>query len=405
MVIFILPLLTILAAHADIFKHKAYQSKEPQTRYLDFQIFGDTITDYTQTHGTDVSFYTLTNIDTDFNFNDAVSIDTRFEISNTNNGLARGFSTQEYINSNNDPYFFFGNHGIRSRVLALSLKTQDIHFMVGKIVPRSGVGASRYNPVFNNNWYGVYGTTLNTGYQNTDKIGIQAEFHKEAINGDTYNLQFALFKNDTTPLFTEPLFSNLRTNGFLMPANIANVLNKPIAGDTTIPQSFLVSFNGKTRLPSQVDTVYYGIMLRRQDIGNQPSTFAAENSIIGSGAFERDFSGITAGVFGEVAHISNAYAIKNLTEKYYTASFYSTMENVSVALVYNKYFMSSLAGFGILSNDLSQVQFSLGYALKNYAFYIAYRNTTDNKSKNTLHGIGLDIRYNIGTKNTPFNKM
>ncbi len=390
----------------------AKELKKPSAidkNYIDFQIYGMTIAEgdsLDQSSSTSKYkniAYTFTNVDLDFNFNKNISLITQTSVQNRKNGFARPYALIDYTNGNNDIGLLFDNTGVTSRVLALNLHNKNTSLIIGKIRPRAGVANGTNSEIIKEDWYGVYGAMLNGGYANTNKIGMQFNTSFAIVPYSRQHLEIAAFKNDTTAL-NDPALSSIGTFGYSMPRSVQGIISTREAGNTFAPSSFsILAINESELIDKQ--NISYSIYYRKQDINKQNGSFLApENTIAASAQYEKSYEDAKLGAFGNVAVVSNAFGISDLEEKYYTAAAYVDIDNFTIAFVYNLYTMNGLSNVGgngknIQAEQLSQTQISFGYRLsKALKVDVAYRQLTDGKTDKATQGVGLGLKYNIGTK-------
>jgi hypothetical protein len=379
--------------------------------YIDFQVYGTTIV---QSDSVDQSAssstyknvaYTFTNVDIDFNFNKNVSIVTQTSIQNRKNGFARPYAMTDYANGSNTIGTFFTDTSLTSRMIAFQLHNKNTSLTIGKLRPLAGVANGNNAQMMQEDWYGVYGAMVNGGYTNTNKLGAQFNTEFSLAPHSRQTLEIALFKNDTTPL-NDSAFGTQGVYGYTLPQSLNGIISQREAGNTFAPSSFSILVSNESELIDD-QTISYTGYYRKQDIDKQSGDFLApEITIAVSGKYEKVLENATLGLFGNIASVSNAFGVKDLSEKYYTASAYTNVDNFVIAFVYNIYTMSDVSNININGVNksisgvqLSQSQISFGYKFSNaYKVDIAYRQLTDGKTQKTAQGIGLGFRYNIGTK-------
>ncbi|MFT4967775.1 MAG: hypothetical protein ACI9CD_000788 [Candidatus Deianiraeaceae bacterium] len=381
----------------------SYISHAERTRYIDANVQGFTIAESIQNPDyAQAVLWSNTSFDLDFHFNKHISIDTKTDFLNRVNGFTRQHARQSNLNGSNDVKTFFNNHGLTSRVLALNIHEENAELLVGKIRPSAAVGSSlrsKWN-VFNRDWAGVYGTSMNGGYTNTNKVGLEFHSYFEMFRDSKQVFEIAFFKNNTTDM-NDSAFSNNEALGFLIPTKLQNILHKPIAGDTSLPSSLSVLFIGQNQLVSG-NIFNYSAYYRKQSVDHKVHALGAnENTYIGSMQYERHAGASLIGTFLEIGYVGNAYGLHRLKEMYSTISGYYSVDKFTTALVYNYYTMRGGESIGINNTSLIQSQFSFGYKLNpQYRIDIAYRQVRDRKSGNAGQGLGLSVFYNIGFNNT-----
>ncbi len=380
-------------------------------KYIDFQVYGTTIFqgDNIDQSSASSSYkniaYTFTNVDIDFNFSKNLSIVTQTSIQNRKNGFSRPYAMTDYTNNNNTIGTFFTDTSLTSRMIALQLHNKKTSLTIGKIRPRAGIANGVHSQIITEDWYGIYGAMMDGGYTNTNKIG--AEFHTEfsLIPHSTQTLEIALFKNDTTAL-DDAAFGTQGVYGYTLPRSLDGIIAKREAGNTFAPSSFSILATNESELIGDQKISYSGYY-RKQDVDKQSGDYLApETTIAASLKYEKTADNITFGLFGNVASVSNVFGVKDLSEKYYTASAYTNIDNFVIAFAYNIYSMNDVSSINIngvnksiAGAQLSQSQISFGYKFnKAYKFDIAYRQLTDGKSQKSAQGVGVGLRYNIGTR-------
>lgn len=245
----------------------------------------------------------------------------------------------------------------------------------------------------------------NGGYANTNKIG--AQFHTEfsLAPHSKQTLEVALFKNDTTSL-NDTAFGAQGVYGYTLPQSLNGIISQIEAGNTFAPSSFSVLVANESDLIDN-QTISYSGYYRKQDVDKQSGNFLIpETTIAASCKYEKMVDSVTLGIFGNVASVSNAFGVRDLSEKYYTVSAYTNIDNFVIAFAYNMYSMDDLSNIdingvskSIAGAQISQSQISFGYKFnKAYKFDIAYRQLTDGKTQKSAQGVGLGLRYNIGTR-------
>ncbi|MDA0617544.1 MAG: hypothetical protein O3A66_02355, partial [Proteobacteria bacterium] len=291
---------------------------------------------------------------------------------------------------------FFENHGLTSRVLALSFHNDNTELLIGKIRPNVGIG-NDITSGFNNDWSGLYGTMLPGGYTNSNKIGLQLHADVQMFKYSKQIFEIALFKSDTTKM-NDAVFTDTRTFGHSSPYELRNFLSKRIAGDTKLPASFSVLFINKVDLPNG-NTLNYAVTYRKQAVDSQLSFAKDENTYLTSAQYEKAIETSTLGAFSEFGTITNAHGVRGIREYYFTASGYFSFDKFTTALIYNTYRMNGHGGFGISKVNFSQNQISFGYRFSpNYKVNIAYRSIKDGQSGKSGQGGGIGFSYNFGTK-------
>lgn len=379
--------------------------------YIDFQVYGTTIVqgDSVDQSTTSSAYsniaYTNTNVDIDFNFNKNISALTQTSIQNRENGFARPYALIDYANGNNTIGTFFSGTSPTVRTLALNLHNKDTSLTVGKIRPRAGVANGVNDITINEDWYGLYGMMLNGGYMNSSKVGAQFRTEVMLIPHSRQAIEVALFKNDTSGL-NKPAFGKLGVFGYNLPQTLNGVISQNEAGNTFAPSSFSVLVENMSELIDN-QTITYSGYYRKQDVDKQNGDFLSpEITVAGSAKYEKVVENATLGLFGNIASVSNAFGVDGVSEKYYTISAYTNVDNFVIAFVYNLYTMNDTANLNVNGvsksiggAQLSQTQISFGYKFNNkYKFDIAYRQLSDEKTQKTSQGVGAGLRYNIGTK-------
>lgn len=365
--------------------------------YIDFQIRGITVAENQQSSNYNNGIlWTSTNFEVDFNFNKYFAIETVTSLSNRYNGLTRPHAIREQLNGGREMQMFFDNHGLTSRVLALSFHNDNTEFLIGKIRPDVGIGNDMISG-FNNDWSGLYGTMIPSAYTNSNKIGLQLHADVQMFKYSKQMFEISLFKNDTTKM-NDAVFADTQTFGHSAPYELRNFLTKRIAGDTTLPASFSILFVNKVDLPSG-NNLNYALTFRKQAVDSQYSFAKDENTYLTSAQYEKKIEASTLGVFSEIGTISNAHGVRGLREYYFTASGYFAFEKFTVALVYNTYKLNGHGGFGIPKVTFSQNQVSFGYKFTPaYKVNIAYRSIKDGQSGKSGQGAGIGFSYDFGTR-------
>jgi len=176
------------------------------------------------------------------------------------------------------------------------------------------------------------------------------------------------------------------------------------SGNTSSPSSFsILGINDSELLDNQ--KLSYSLYYRKNDINKTQHTFLQpETTTSGSISYTRQYEAIKLGGFANIALVDNSYGLSGLNENYYTASAYVDIDSFIIVYAYNLYKMNGSENFantgnGIPSQTLSQNQISFGYRFNNaYKIDIAYRQIKDEKTNKNAQGVGLGIKYNIGTK-------
>jgi|GEM_PF-5413086 len=379
--------------------------------YIDFQVYGTTIvqSDSVNQSASSSTYknvaYTFTNVDIDFNFNKNVSFLTQTSIQNRKNGFARQYAMIDYANGDSTIGTFFTDTSLTSRMMAFHLHNKKTSLTIGKIRPRAGIANGNNAQIMQEDWYGIYGAMINGGYTNTNKIGAQFNTEFSIVPHSKQTLEIALFKNDTTHL-NDSAFGAQGIYGYTLPQSLNGIISQRQAGNTFAPSSFSILATNESELIDD-QTISYSGYYRKQDVDKQSGDFLApETTIAVSGKYEKVVDNATLGLFANIASVSNAFGVRDVSEKYYTFAAYTNVDSFVIAFVYNMYTMSDVSNINIngvnksiAENQLSQSQISFGYKFnKAYKFDIAYRQLTDDKTQKSAQGIGVGLRYSIGTK-------
>lgn len=334
-------------------------------------------------------FYTIFRPNFKFNFSDNVSLDTTWSFEDVGQNSRNPYATDELM-SRNIQSSTFDNHGLIVEQLMFKFTPlKSIEFSVGKINPVFGAGYNRYSrDIFDNNWYGISGTFLNTGYELREKLGFQ--LNVKFVDTETVEQRFTLsaFRDDDSDLF-DAIGTN-KGNGSPTAIRSSRYDYYPnnAASDDSF-RSYSISNSGKIKFGDEKSIFAYNLSHRYQLSDNQVS----EDGYAASANYRYFLSYYTKlGAFLEHVRINNSNGIKNNDQNYFTSSVYMNYSGFNFALLYSN-FSNSLQDYKV---GIRTTEISLGYDFESgIGAYIARRNIDSKNSQNGVDVNMVNIRYRV----------
>lgn len=338
-----------------------------------------------------------------FNVNKYISLNSRFILKPVSGGF---FSPYGSIDNKDgtDEYGHFGREAITTDELSMVINQNRTTITIGKFAPKFGVGHDRYNPVFNNNWYGIWGTFLNDGYDSREKMGIKANIEAIKRKDFTLNIHAAAFRNDNSSLFNNTVFAKRQVSGFLTHSALQPLLSdNRIAGSGSGIKSNAVTIEG-IKEGFFDGTLAFNFGHRRQFSSNDfdksllVSPFDVEDSIVYAGQYMRRIShDLKANIFGEYVNTQNALGVKNFNEKYQTIGANLNFVGWSISYIVNQYDGTGTnlpLSIGNISSRVKATELSVGYEFSqiNTQILFGQRKMTIN-DQSSISVTGVSLRY------------
>jgi hypothetical protein len=312
-----------------------------------------------------------------------------------NGGYQTPYASNSYLASQTSS--FIGGHGASLQEAYLTFKQKYVNFSVGKFNPIFLSGYNRYSSFFDNDWYGVYGTFINRGYQMTDKLGLNLEIniidtirHKVFIRG-------YLFKNDESNLFTNPSITSTTISGFLTP-QMTGYPSQRVAGENSGLKSNVISVEGSLT-SKDYGILRYNMSYRRQSVNDARSNAFTDETGYGTSLqyVQRFFNSVKILGFTEYAKIQNAAGIRDFDENYITAAISGSIIGWHAGYILNIYDSTgSSNGFYLRSQESN-----IGYEFDSYnlGIYLAKRSLVNNTGGES-DTLGASVRYIIDMGNS-----
>ena len=325
----------------------------------------------------------------------------------------------------------FDRNGLIAEELNISYKNEKVQIMLGKFNPIFAAGAQRYSKIFDNDWYGISGTSTNMGYQLREKLGARLDFiflddrevvftgfsrynKSQYLNHDDEDdddenedntlfhqylrLSMSTYKNDNTALF----------NSAISPKNDI-YYNNSVGMDSRF-RSYSIALDGYLR--SAFSKTVLNISNRAAYNNDSKMSNESANAIAGEHVFYLPGK-VKFGSFGEYVAVKNFAGIGNANQKYTTVAAFMGFSGISVNYVMNRFISDGIANINnvyfangnivyqpFLSDRYTAREFSIGYEFENgIAIKLGRKRYSDisrgSKTLNNLDADQISVRYRI----------